>query len=790
VIRAHDVQVVRQLLAERGDAKRSALARALCERWQWRAANGTWKLRSALEVLLGLEARGWIRLPPPSRPRFDPKANPLAIEPAEALGPEVGDLSELRPLRWQRVVSPAQGREWRGLLSRYHYLGAPRLVGASLRYLVYGRGGELLGVVGWQSAVQHLECRDRLIGWNPTQRVEGLGHLVNNVRFLVPPWVEVAHLASAILSESIEELRRDWHQQYQLRVWLAETFIDPGRFSGASYRAANWVAIGWTRGFAKRQQRFVYHGQTKEVYVYVLEPRLRQWVHADPDQPLLTHQFLLTLPPSELCPTLIRRKRMQEIQESWKPKLPPQWALSEKDLKSVARELSAFTEQFGEAFERIEVKDLCALYLQGLLSDTERKNAEAMALALDGPQRVRGLQRFMCDYPWDEAWIRRKHWELCAQELTDPDGVWSIDASEFPKKGTESVGVAPQYCGALGKTANCQSGVFVCYSSPKGHALLEARLYLPESWFDADHAERRENCRIPEEVHFQTKPQLALEILKPLWACGLFAADWVTCDASFGNNEAFLGQLPSGCRYLAEIPCTRTVWIQHAPDHPQLEKAGCPVEQLVAEKDLLHWENRKLAEGEKGPIVAAFARVRVYVHPERTAHSERWLLLRNNPDGQIKYALSNASADIPMTCLIRVSIARWPIERCFQEGKSELGLDHYEHRSWPAWHRHMRLVFLAQLFLLRLRHLYKKSTGADPLPNPTTPGVESTPSAPGAGVHCGVHRISSTPQLPSLSVPSQATPQGASPVAQSACPAQGITPATERPSADPFSIPS
>jgi SRSO17 transposase len=678
----------------------------------------------------------------------------MASECEEVAGRVAGDLSTVRPLRWQRVDSPAQGREWRQWLSRYHYLGAPRLVGASLRYSVYGRGGEPLAVLGWQSAVQHLGCRDRWIGWNARRRADGLAHVVNQVRFLILPGVRVRHLASAILAESIDRLRRDWRERYGAGVWLAETFVDRERFSGASYRAANWVALGWTEGFAKRQGRFVYHGQTKEVYVYVLEPRLRQWVHADPRQPLLTHRFLLTQPHGPKSSHLIRRKRMQEIQESWKPKLPPRCELSASDVGKVARELDLFVESFAEAFGRSELRDLHRLYLQGLLSDTERKNAEAIALALDGPKRVRGLQRFVRDYPWDEEWIRRRHWELCAQELSDPLGVWSIDASEFPKKGDASVGVAPQYCGASGKTANCQSGVFVCYSSPKGHALLEARLYLPKCWFDDEHARRREDCGIPKETVFATKPQLALERLESLRKSGLFEADWMTCDGSFGNNEDFLAGLPAGFLYLAEIPCTRRVWIKRAPARAHLEEAGCTVEDLVDEKGLLNWENRKLAEGEKGPIVAGFARVRVYVSAERTAATERWLFLRNNPDGQIKYALSNAPEDLPMGCLIRVSAARWPVERCFQEDKSELGLDHYEHRSWRAWHRHMRLVFLAQLFLLRLQRRYKKSPGPDALADPTTPGVEPASSAAGAGVHPGIHPLPSAPQLPSLSLAS------------------------------------
>jgi SRSO17 transposase len=206
----------------------------------------------------------------------------------------------------------------------------------------------------------------------------------------------------------------------------------------------------------------------------------------------------------------------------------------------------------------------------------------------------------------------------------------------------------------------------------------------------------------------------------------------VTCDASFGNNEEFLSALPKELFYLAEIPCTRKVWIKRARSrHRELETEGCTVDQLV-QKRLLHWESHKIAEGEKGPIVAGFARVRVYLSPKRTAESERTLLIRNDPNGQIKYALSNAPESTRLRELVRVSAARWPIEICFQENKSELGLDHYEHRSWPAWHRHMRLVFLAQLFLLRLRLKYKKSPGSDAAPGSAPPGVVFTSPQAGA----------------------------------------------------------
>ena len=696
---------MQRLLVEQPQAGRSALALALCVYWQWRAANGRWKVRSALAILTELERQGWIGLPP-SQPVLVRSYRPVMARPE---GSRVeGPLSGYRPLRWELVRTMAQGHQWRELVAQHHYLGAPQLVGASLKYLVYGRGGQLLGVLGWQSAVQHLGCRDRLLGWNAAQRARGLEHVVNGVRFLVLPWVKVRHLASVMLSENLGILQGDWLRHYGVPVWLAESFVDRQRFSGASYRAANWQGIGWTLGFGKRQGRFVHHGQRKEVYVYVMEPRMRQLLHGDERQPLLSRVFLLAQRQREDQSSLNEKMRMKKILASWKPKLPPQCALSLDDLETVGRELNEFLGLFKQTFVRSEPVALLELYMQGLLSDVERKNVEAIALKLDGPRQVRNLQRFLSDCKWDEPWMQKRHWELSAQTLSDPLGVLSVDASDMAKKGSASVGVAPQYCGSLGKTANCQSGVFLCYSSPKGHTLLDCQLYLPERWFEPAYQERRRLCHIPEDIDFQTKPELALGILQPLLATQQFAGNWITCDCSFGNNEPFLEQLPKDYYYLADIACTRKVWPKACAPRRSFQSEGCTVEQLLQVKSFWNWQTHKIAEGAKGPLVAAFARVRVYLSPDRTPESERWLLLRNDANGQIKYALSNAPQQTSMRELVRVSGARWPIERCFQENKSELGLDHYEHRSWTAWHRHMQMVFLAQLFLVRLQIKFKK----------------------------------------------------------------------------------
>jgi len=711
--------VVRDIVAKFYDLGRTRISVELCRHWRWRTSAGRPKARSALGILLALEQRGQLRLPPRLKERLATtqfQENSRASTASE-LNPRVsGRVRDCRPLRWELCRTPQQHQAWRRLLDRHHYLGAPVLVGASLKYLVYNTQDQLVGALGWQSVVERLGCRDRLMDWQARQQGAALEHGVNNVRFLIPPWVVVRHLASALLSEGLRVLQRDWFGHYGREVWWVESFVDRQRFTGACYRAANWLPIGWTRGFAKHQGQFVHHGHAKEVYVYVLNRSLRREVHGSAAQPLLNREFLLAHRHLETTTTLAKRTRMETVKETWTPKLPPELNLSPADLACVGEELSEFIAQFRLTFSRVESFELCELYLQGLLSDTQRKNAEAMALELLGPEEVRNLQRLMKDYQWDEPWLKKRHWQLCAQALAEPGGVWSIDASEIPKKGQQSVGVAPQYCGALGKTANCQSGVFVCYASAKGHALLDARLYLPRCWFESDYEERFKQCRIPQAVTFQTKPQLALALLAPLVQSGQFPARWVTMDASFGNHEAFLEQLPTELYYLAEIPCTRKVWPHSAPEHPEWETHGCTVEQLVTQSDLLAWSSHKLAEGEKGPMVADFARLRVYVSPDRTVESERTLFLRNDPSGKIKYALSNAPQSTTLEEFIRVSAARWPIERCFQEDKSQLGLDHYEHRSWPAWHRHMRLVFLAQLFLLRLRLKYKKSPGADASP--------------------------------------------------------------------------
>ena len=317
--------------------------------------------------------------------------------------------------------------------------------------------------------------------------------------------------------------------------------------------------------------------------------------------------------------------------------------------------------------------------------------------------------------------MAKRHWQLAAEALSDPQGVWSIDARLFPKQGQTFVGVAWQDNGALGQRVQGQLGIFIGYSSPKGYALLESRLYLPQCWFEPQFAERRRQCRIPPETTFQTQPQLALELLGPLWKSQQFGGRWIACDGSFGNQNCFLEQLPKDCYYLAEIAGTHQVWIKKPDLAEKLKTQGCPVEHLLQLKPRLNWQTHLLSE--KGPIRAAWARVRVYLSAQPTVQSQRWLLLRQDANGQTHYALSNAPEEIPLTQLVQVSRARWPLESCFQEGKSQLGLDQSEHRSWTAWHRHMRLASLAQLFVRRLQIKWNQPSVGELAPSSPGPSV-------------------------------------------------------------------
>jgi SRSO17 transposase len=632
-------------------------------------------------------------------------------------------LSSLPPVTVEVVSQTAWEPLWDDLVRSHHYLGYQRLLGRRLKYLAF-IGKRPVAALSFSAPALRLGVRDRYIGWSIEQRRCFLHHIIGNSRFVIFPWIDVKHLASQVLSRAVRRLPRDWQERYGIELWLVETFIDPARFRGTSYKAANWTCLGSTYGSTKQGRGYVYHGRVKGVYVYVLEPHFRKRIGC--------HET----PPRPSRYVTVEANKMIIRPENWNPDVVPWMKLTEKDVRAMADELVKFHEYYNDCFGRIEHQRLGLAYVSGLLSNSPAKSVEPIALELLGAPAVSSLQKFMKTYRWDHEAMQAKHQELLSEQIATADGMITVDSCESVKKGKESVGVARQYCGEVGKVENCQSGVFVGYSSEKGYGLLSCRLYMPQRWFTEEYEERRKDTLVPEDLVFQTKPEIAGDLIGEIIRRNRFSAKWVGCDAVFGSDWDFLESLPSNVCYFASIHSNARVFLKKPrvglppysgrgprPQKPCLLRGRSYSVREVARSKKCSWSKVVLAEGAKGPIVADVAYMRVYPSRDGLPYGDPlWLFIRRTADGELKYAFSNARADIPFEELCTTSTMRWPIEQCFQDGKSHLGMNQYEHRSWPAWHRHMIYVFLALHFLLRLRLRFKKNSCVDFAPSKITIG--------------------------------------------------------------------
>ena len=402
----------------------------------------------------------------------------------------------------------------------------------------------------------------------------------------------------------------------------------------------------------------------------------------------------------------------------------PHFNLTEREVKQCMPELEVYLEGYREAFGRCEQFEWSRMYVKGLLSDVARKTVEGMALAFG--ENVRDMQHFVGQSPWETEPLVRVHQQQVGETLGEADGVVLVDESGVVKQGAASVGVGRQYCGAVGKIANSQCGVYLGYVSRQGYSLVSAQLYVVEAWFKAAHAERRLACGIPDGVVYQTKPQMALALLQAAVSRDSLPFRWVTADALYGDSPAFRDGIAAldGKWYFTEIRNTSRLW-QTRPEvylptwkgrgrHPTHLKLRFPDDRPVSVKDLPKrlpasaWTRATIKEGTKGPIVCDFAFLRVVEARDGLPGPDLWLVIRRHLDDPslVRFYFSNAPATTPLTQFVRLSGLRWPIETIFEESKDQLGLDHYETRSFLGWHHHMALVALAHLFLVRLRLLF------------------------------------------------------------------------------------
>jgi hypothetical protein len=276
VVTAEDIAFIRQLIAENPHASRRRLSTKLCEAWEWKQANGALRDMVCRGLLLMLHRAGEIELPPIRFRTLNPFVRraapaPLLIDTT----PITGTLTELRPIDLQQVRRTSDESLFNSLLEQYHYLTYEQPVGEHLKYLAWAHRRPL-ACVAWSSAPRHLGSRDRYIGWGGEARRRNIRFIAYNTRFLILPWVRIPHLASHILARMAAVLSDDWERLYRHPIYFAETFIDPTRFRGICYRAANWVLLGHTTGRGKNDQTNRPNRPIKEVLGYPLHRRFRQ----------------------------------------------------------------------------------------------------------------------------------------------------------------------------------------------------------------------------------------------------------------------------------------------------------------------------------------------------------------------------------------------------------------------------------------------------------------------------------------------------------------------------------
>jgi SRSO17 transposase len=323
----------------------------------------------------------------------------------------------------------------------------------------------------------------------------------------------------------------------------------------------------------------------------------------------------------------------------------PQFALDPSDVQGFMDELHGFHTAFRDCFARSEPRDHCFHYMVGQFSELDRKSIEPMALQVEGGN-VRAMQRCISDTVWDDAQMLRTYHRLVHDDMGAPEGVVIFDESGFPKKGHDSVGVARQYCGALGKVENCQVGVFAAYASPPGYALVDKRLFMPEPWFTEAYARHRSKCQVPDDGSFQTKPQLAATMLRALRDEGMLPFKYVVADCLYGNSPEFLAAVEEagGTIYFVSIPADTRCWLQSPVMATkqytyQGEKRTKRVVAATAKEPMaveavaksLHdcfWYRRNVSEGTKGPIQYEFTKRQVTLCGDGLPTRTVWLVMK------------------------------------------------------------------------------------------------------------------------------------------------------------------
>jgi SRSO17 transposase len=373
------------------------------------------------------------------------------------------------------------------------------------------------------------------------------------------------------------------------------------------------------------------------------------------------------------------------------------------EMADLGGELAVYLDEFRDCFGRSEPRGKLATYVRGQLGELPRKSVEPIALAAG--MKPRTLQEFLASDDWDEARLQTHTYRLVVRDHGDDQLIGVIDESGHPKKGAETAGVSRQYCGNTGKIDNCVMTVHLTATSFNGQfrTLLESELYLPKGWH-----EDRERCRaakIPDDVVYRSKYQMALEQLDRAAAHGV-RFSWITADEWYSQKPAFVSGLEQReQRFVLEVPKNFAVWL-HDPQSAKCDSAAKPVETLLRySRSLMRqpWQAYRIKDTDKGPQVWDVKFAPCWLPRAGDVVGPYWLVVARNvlDRDEVKFFISNAGAGVPLTVVLHVAFGRWPVERCLQDEKSELGLSHFEVRCYPALKRHLLITQVSHLFLAR-----------------------------------------------------------------------------------------
>lgn len=368
-------------------------------------------------------------------------------------------------------------------------------------------------------------------------------------------------------------------------------------------------------------------------------------------------------------------------------------AVSHADLGVWESELGSLFSRMHPLFYRTESRKHAEQYVRGLLAPLERKNGWTIAEYV-GESEPSGLQRFLNLSPWDADAVLDLNRQYAMEHLASPGAILVADPTGFAKKGTKSVGVQRQYSGTLGRVDNCQIATFLAYVTPgRDRVLLDRRLYLPQESWMADPA-RCAGAGVPPEVVFQTRPRQVREMIEATLGAGVPFA-WFTADEEFGQNPGLCDYLETrGIPYVMAVPKNTQFTDTAATTLPLDERAG----RLPRNA----WTRRACGIGAKGFRVYDWA----LIDSDQPDH--QYLIRRSIDDGELAFYHCHNPNHAGCGELVHIAGARWPIEECFGSAKNETGLDHYQVRTWDAWHRHITLAMLTHTFLAIIAHTTKK----------------------------------------------------------------------------------